>query len=669
VAQITGRPTVRPSSGGGGGGGGGSLPNKIGGLSRGFSSGSGQSVDSLQHRDQYEDSITITYQLPLSTQSNKLDSSVADFTVRFPIPAYHVFLGNTGTATRSILFSPQLQSGWDPGFHSFDVYKWKPESVRFFNTTRPFTELAYLLGGRTEQIIQITHTQNIRPNWNALFQYRLINAPGFFKNQRTNHNNYLFSSWYQSVDKRYNNYFSIVANALQSEENGGIRNDADYLIDPIYNDRFNIPTQIGGDVAFGRNFFSSKLNTGHRYSDFNLSITQQYDLGRRDSLVLDSSVIKLFYPRLRFEHNFRMSSYKFIYMDNAADSAYYRTMFNIPVSSTARLVNLDDRWKELVNDFSIYQYPDAKNLQQFIKAGLTLQNLKGEFATESKNFYNLSVHGEYRNKTKDKRWDIATAGTLYLNGFNSGDYHASFGLKRFAGKKQAYVELGFKNVNRTPSFMYDNRSSYYFDVAKNFKKENITNLSASVFQPGLKLKITGNYFLVSNYTYFKDYYKAEQEGTLFNLLMVSLEKKFKLGKNWVWYSDVYVQKKTGAAPINVPLIFTRNRIGYEGKLGFKNLDIDMGFEVRFHSPYKADGYSSPLGNFFFQDSIRINNRPDVSAYLHFRIRTMRAFIRAENLNTVTTLNGFGFRYHNFAAPNYPYPGLVIRVGVLWNFIN
>ncbi len=664
-AQITGRPTVRPSTGGGGS----SLPNKIGGLSRGFSSGSGQSVDSLQHRDQYEDSITITYQLPLSTQSNKLDSSVADFTIRFPIPAYHVFLGNTGTATRSILFSPQLQSGWDPGFHALDVYKWKPESVRFFNTTRPFTELAYLLGGRTEQIIEVTHTQNIRPNWNGLFQYRLINSPGFFKNQRTNHNNYLFSSWYQSIDKRYNNYFSIVANALQSEENGGIKNDADYLSDPIYDDRFNIPTQMGGDVAFGRNFFSSKLNTGHRYTDFNLSITQQYDFGRSDSLVLDSSVIKLFYPRLRFEHNFRMSSYKFIYTDNAADSIYYKTMFNIPVNQVTRLINLEDKWKELINDFSIYQYPDAKNLQQFIKAGVTLQNLKGEFTSESKNFYNLLMHGEYRNKTKNKKWDITTAGTLYLNGFNSGDYHASFGLKRFAGKKQAYVELGFKNVNRTPSFIYDNRSSYYFDVAKDFKKENITNLSASVFQPGLKLKITGNYFLVSNYTYFRDYYKAEQEGILFNLLIVSLEKKFKLGKNWAWYSDVYVQKKTGTAPLNVPLIFTRNRIGYEGKLGFKNLDIDMGFEVRYHSPYKADGYSPPLGKFFFQDSIRINNRPDVSAYLHFRIRSLRAFIRAENLNTVTTLNGFGFRYHNFAAPDYPYPGLVIRVGVLWNFVN
>ncbi len=646
------------------------IVSNIGGkLSGGFGKGGGQSIDSLQHRDQFEDSITISYQLPLSVQTNKLDSSVTDFTKRFPIPANHVFLGNTGTATRSIFFSPTLQSGWDPGFNAFNVYKWKPESVRFFNTTRPYTELAYLLGGRSEQIIELTHTQNIRPNWNALFQYRMINSPGFFKNQKTNHNNYLFTSWYQSINKRYNNYFVILANSLQSDENGGIKNDADYLNDPSYSDRFNIPTKLGGDVAFGRDFFNSKLNTGNRYSDFNLIITQQYDLGKKDSLVRDSTVIPLFYPRLRFEHVFRLSRYKFLYMDNKADSLFYRNTFNIPVSTKTNLVNLRDQWNELVNDFSIYQYPDAKNLQQFIKAGLTLQNLKGEFTNLSKTFYNLSAHGEYRNKTKNKKWDMAAAGLLYLNGYNSGDYHASVGLKRFAGKKQAYVELAFRNVNRTPSFIFDSRSSFYFDAPKVFKKENITNLTASVFQPGLDVKITGNYFLVSNFTYFRDYYKPEQEEALFNLLIVSVEKTFRVGKNWVLRSDVYLQKKTGTAPLNVPLLFTRNRIGYEGSLGFKNLSIAMGLEIRYYSPYKADNYSSPLGKFFFQDSIRINNRPDVAAYVHFRIRNFRTFIRAENLNTATMTGGFGFRNNNFAAPDYPYPGLVIRVGVFWNFVN
>lgn len=646
-------------------------------LSNAFS-GSG-STDSLEHRDKYEDSITIYYQLPYTIQRNKLDSSIIDFTKRFPIPAHHVFLGNNGTATRSIVFDPMMQSGWDHGMHAFDAYRWGLESIRFFNTTKPYTELAYLLGSKTEQVIEIMHTQNIRPNWNILFQYRLINSPGYFKNQKTNHNDYTFTSWYQSVNKRYNNYFAILANAMQSDEGGGLDNTEDYLNDPIYNDRFNIPTKIGGDVEYGTDFFSSTLNTGNRYADLHIMLKQQYDIGKKDSIVSDSTVIPLFYPRLRFEHVFRYSSYKFKFIDepNASigympDSLYYDSVYNyvlVADTNSQRRLLLYDRWKEINNEFSIYTFPDAKNQLQFLKVGIVVQNLKAVTNNFTGSFYNLIAKGEYRNKTRNKKWDILAAGKLNLAGFNSGDYDVNLNLKRFVGKREGYIDLGFKNVNRTPSFVFDSRSSFYLDVAKSFNKENTTLLTASLYQPQLNLILTGNYFLVSNYTYFTDYYKAEQENALFNLLQIAIEKRFKLGKRWIWHTDIYFQQKTGDVALNVPLIFTRNRIGYEGTLGFRKLNIAMGLEIKYHTPYKADGYSPVLGKFFYQDSIKINNRPDIHAYLHFRIRNFRSFCRIENLNTITTTNGFGFRKHNFAAPDYPYPGMIMRLGIYWSFVN
>jgi len=573
-----------------------------------------------------------------------------------------------------------MQSGWDHGMHAFDVYKWGLESIRFFNTTRPYTELAYLLGGRTEQIIEITHTQNVKPNWNVLFQYRLINSPGFFKNQKTNHNDYTITSWFQSVNKRYNNYFAIVANAQQSDENGGLDDKKDYLNDPIYNDRFNIPTKIGGDVEFGRNFFSSTLNVGNRYADLHIMLKQQYDFGKKDSLVSDSTVIPLFYPRLRFEHVFRYSSYKFRFIDYAysgytPDSAYYQDNYNYTLLNDSLL--LIDRWKEFNNEFSIYTFPDAKNQLQFLRLGAILQNLKAETSRSDDTLYNIfdgTVYniiavGEYRNKTRNRKWDMVAAGKLYMAGFNSGDYEANVTLKRFVAKSGGYFDLGFRNVNRTPSFVFDKNSSFYFDTPKDFNKENITQISASLFLSKLGARLSGNYFLVSNYTYFKNYYEAKQDNGLFNLLQVSLEKRIRIGKRWIWHTDVYFQQKTGDVELNLPLIFTRNRIGYEGTLGFRKLNMAFGLEIKYHSPYKADAYSPVIGKFFYQDSIRINNKPDVSAYMHFRIRNFRAFLRLENLNTVTTQNGFGFRDHNFAAPGYPYPGLNLRFGVYWSFVN
>ena len=74
----------------------------------------GASTDSLKRRDKNEDSITIRYRYLDSTRTYMLDSSIGDFTRRFPIPATNIYLGNNGAASRSILFSPILQPGWDP---------------------------------------------------------------------------------------------------------------------------------------------------------------------------------------------------------------------------------------------------------------------------------------------------------------------------------------------------------------------------------------------------------------------------------------------------------------------------------------------------------------------------------------------------------------------------
>ena len=565
------------------------------------------------------------------------------------------------------------------------------ETVRLFNTTKPYSELNYLLGSKTEQVIEVMHTHNIKPNWNASFQYRTINSPGFFKNQKTNDNNYILSSWYEANSKRYNNFFIILANHLQSEENGGIQSPAeDYLHNTkSFKNRFDIPTNLGGDEPYSTNFFTTKIFTGTRYREFTALMRQQYDLGKKDSLVTDSTVIPLFYPRLRFEHTvqYNVGKYQFFDIPHGSssfsfyypDSVYYQDKYGITINNglnhpdtTGDTLQLRDRWKILSNDFSIYQFPEAKNLLQFIKVGATVQNLKGEFANDTSTFFNIMLHGEYRNKTRNQKWDMELAGNLYSAGFNSGDYNIHISLKRFIGKKNiGYTEVGFENVNRTPSFLFDTRSSFYLDAAQSFKKENSTHIFASIFHTGLNMKLSGDLYLISNYTYFSDFYKLRQYEPLFNFLRISAQKIFRLGKHFNWYADVYLQQKTGTPPLHVPLIFTRSRLAYEGNLGFKKLVLSTGFEIKYHTPYKADNYSPVLGQFFYQDSLTIYNKPDVAFFVHMRIRGFKAFIRAENLNTVqvTKAGGFGFTNNNLAAPAYPYPGLQIRLGIWWSFVN
>jgi len=633
--------------------------------------GGGGSNDSLQHRDKSEDSITISFRYLDSTRSYRLDSSVNDFTKRFPLPGTFINLGNTGTAARSLLFSPRLTAGFDPGFHAFDIYKWKLSDVRFFNTTRPYTELNYLLGSRVEQMISLVHSQNIKPNWNLLFQYRLINSPGFFQNQNTNHNNYLLSSKYQSKSLRYNNYFVLLSNNLQSYENGGFIDTTDVLNDPDFKERYNINTRIGGKKVFSSNFFSNKITTGNKYKETSFLFRQQYDLGKKDSLVTDSTIVPLFFPRLRFEHTLSLDRNAYSFQDNSGDSIYYQRYYDTSLRKLTDTVLFRDKWSILSNDFSVYQFPDAKNLHQFIKLGLLVQHISGQLSSGKSVFFNTAGHAEYRNKTRNQRWDIEANGRLFFTGFNAGDFEAHASLKSMLGKKAGYLELGFENVNRTPSFNFDPRSSFYLmKTSINLKKENNTHLYGSYYLPALKLKLSGHYYLVTNYTYLSDYYTIRQETSLFNLLQVAVEKTIRFGKRWNWHAEVYLQQQVGTAPVNVPALYTRNRIGYEGNLGFKNLDIAFGTEIKYRAAYKADDYSPALGQFVFQDTLTIRNElPDIAAYLHFRIRPFMAFVRLENLNTARNMGGFGFTRNNLVAPYYALPGMQFRLGVFWRFVN
>ena len=399
------------------------LPRNMRGLPN-LRGGSGGGQDSLQRRNLLEDSLTITFRYLDSARNYRIDSSIADFTARFPIPAHHMYLGNVGTATRSLLFQPRLQSGFDAGFHAFDVYKLKPEAARFFNTTRPYTELAYVLGSNVQQQIEVFHTQNIRPYWNFSLHYRLLNAPGFFKNQRTNHNNYQVTSWYQSPNRRYNNYLVLNGNVLQSGENGGILQES-FLNESKFDERFSIPTFIGGNTTYGRDFFSSRLGTGNRHRELTGILRQQYDLGRKDSLVTDSTVIPLFYPRLRFEHTLQYGKYNYRFQDlpnsginYALDSNYYADNYGITLSgvNSADSLILNDQWREITNDFTIYQFPDANNLQKFIKDGIRYQLLHVNFTSRNApTLNNVMVHGEYRNRTRNQKWDIGAFGNLYLS--------------------------------------------------------------------------------------------------------------------------------------------------------------------------------------------------------------------------------------------------------------
>jgi hypothetical protein len=130
-----------------------------------------------------------------------------------------------------------------------------------------------------------------------------------------------------------------------------------------------------------------------------------------------------------------------------------------------------------------------------------------------------------------------------------------------------------------------------------------------------------------------------------------------------------LQQRAGDSPVELPLLFTRNQIGYDGSLGFKNLQMSSGVELRYFTPYKAQNYSPLTGQFFYQDTSTVSMRlPEITAYLNFRIRSFTTYLRVENLNSFQFSTG-SFTGNNVLIEGYPTPGMDIRLGIFWSFVN
>ena len=673
------RPTITPVSEGAAIG---NAANNIQNFGGKFgNNGNNKPKDTLEKRDKYEDSIKISYKLFNDAKVYSLDNTIADFNAKIPLPASHRILGNFGNATQNIIFSPTMKSGFDNGFHAFDIYKFTINNTQLYQTSKPYTRFDYLLGSNVEQFINVLHTQNVKPNLNIVVQFRVVNSLGQFKNQQTNNNNYRVVTNYNSNNKRYALQAAIIGNRLQSGENGGIRPGTNTLTDPTFFDRRNIPVYIGDSLLSSKSLFGTPITAGNKYTEATTIIRQHYDIGKKDSITTDSINYKIFYPKLRLEHSISYDNNKYLFIDTDVDSAYYKNNYAINVNRRSRTGGfyLRDSWQNLENDFSIYTFPDKKNTQQFLQLGITLQNLWGTFdssslgklTTTTKTLTNTFAHGQYRNISKNKKYDIDAHAQIYFIGFNAGDYEWAIKLKSLVNKKIGSFEILVENINKKPAYIFYNNSSYNRNNTTNWNKQNILHAAFEFDNKPLKLSAAAHIYTVNSLMYFSDFKTAKQTD-LFTVTQIILEKKLKLYRKINLYSQLALQQRVGNANLYLPAAFLRNRIAYETQV--KKLTLSSGIEIKYFTPFKSQTYS-PVGGQFVWDNTApvINNLPDIAAYLNFKIRGFSSYIRAENINAIrlNTTNGFNLNFVNNNNFNNSYllPGLHIRFGIFWEFLN
>lgn len=648
--------------------------------------GNTQSIDSLRKREENKrDSVVYTSKyirvtseelLKDSTQVFPIDTSLKDFenySSLYQPRSPRIGLGNTGLPQRPLLFEPPKTIGFDPGLHYLDAYMIKPSDILYYRARVAYTNLYFVGGafsnGYADQIFKLTHSQNVKPNWNFTFNFNSTGSRGYYKRQNVSDLNAAVATWYESKKKRYNLLANLTFNNLRTPESGAIING-----------------NIFNTGSFNKQQETVRLNSAtDNHRNNSVYIKQSYFVGRIDTIKDTIKQAAKILPTQRLSHTFLYNIRKFRFNQNEQDN--YRVFpdyyFNSTISNDSLAVT------DIRNEFSYSFYLRGKSVS-FVKnevkldVGLThdlyhysqFVNDSLQFATglrnqmrevQNKTFQNIKLNAKFSYRFSNK---VVLDGDFQqiVQGYNMGDYLYDAKLTLSGGAKAGRVIFGAYAQNNKAPLLYTNWiSNHYVYLNTNIGKQQINNFSFNYINDKLKLDLKAEYFLITGYQYFtaqspngNDAVPAQLNAPL-NLLKVSFGKSFDFGR---WHAEDYFvyQQSDYQSTIRTPQIYNYANI-YWTKLFFKVLNTSLGVMGRYNTSYLAPNYAPGIGQFYNSADYSFMTYPVITPYLKATLFRTNLFLQYHYANQNLQSNGY------YTVNRYPMPDRQLLFGVSWTFYN
>lgn len=640
--------------------------------------GDNKALDSLRKKEQTnKDSVIFNSKYvrftTLRLSKDSIQTLALDTTLR-NLENYNVLyqpdrptigLGNLGLPARPLLFEAQQTTGFNAGFHSLDAYALLPEDVAFYRARSPFTRLYYVNAGEAEQVLKVTHSQNVKPNWNIGANYNRIGANGFYSRQRGDDTGVALFSWYQTRSKRYNLFATIVFNTLRAAENGAITNDTIFTKNAINIDPMAEPVRLNTARQLSNNTFVTLRNT--------------YFIGRIDS-VLSEGVTKIL-PTNKVTYNFEYNRQSFSFTKNEADPTnflpegmadqfhylkvtpgYTRDSTNVyhlknevvwgfflrPKSGGARKneIKID---AGIRHDF--YQYSQLSKYE----SGSNLYNY-------NTNFQNITLLGNAGYKFSDK-FELGADVQQIIQGHNFGDFRYGATGKFLIGATAGKVIVGASLLNKSPEQIYQRHFSNHYQWIHNFDNTKTVNFNFNYINEAVQADLKAEYFLLSNYLYFKksglNSIEPAQEASDISLIRLSAKKTFNLGKFGLDQYLVY-QKTNNENILRTPEVYTFTSLHFKQTF-FKVLKTVIGVDVRYNTSYLAYSYSVPASQFYIGDPVKLDSKPVGAVWLKAGLRRANLFVKYDYVTQGAFDRGF------YTVDTYPMGNRLFKFGVSWNF--
>ncbi|HVA98934.1 MAG TPA: putative porin, partial [Bacteroidia bacterium] len=562
-------------------------------------------------------------------------------------------LGNSGLPTVN-LFLPSYSSVEDGFIYDndfMDSYRMTNNSIRYYDTKAPYTELSAVVGAKQEQFFNLLYTQNANKNLNFTLNFNRIRSVGSYLNQSDNDNSLALSSSYKTSNEKYFLTTNIIYNNFQYDENGGITNDS-VLANSTFSNRQLVPINL---TAAKHRIISTEFNLKQRY----------YFGSTAETMKADSSFEKFFVPKSSLTHSFSIGKKSIVYEDNDPLSGFYRNVNDrIETIDSVSYYHIENElaWNSWNNDFDF----TAKIKDQIIglKQG-TKDSIGFKQATDSV-FSNIILGSDLRIKNNFFKkilphFYVDINGNYDAIGNRKGDYSGKILFENIIPA----LEISASIQRQTADFIYDLYSGNNFNWKNNFSKidEKSVNINYTFFKKRNKnpLLIGFTAARYTHYCYFDNYAEPEQYTGKITVLSAYLKKDF-VYKKWTFSNNITYQYIPDSLPLRLPQWISQNSLYYSSNYK-KAMSFSLGVDLFYNSAYYGNAYMPATGQFYLQNEKQIGNYPYLDFFFNMKIKTVRIFVKYQHLNS-----GFS-GYNYYSALHYPMPDNAIKFGLSWQFAN
>ncbi len=561
--------------------------------------------------------------------------------------------------------------------HSYQPYIITPSDVRFYNTTKPYSTIAYKKGFKQyheENDLDFAFSGNLNRRTNLGITLNYLNSVGHYESQAGKR--FAGSVFGSYNGDKYSFQGGVTFNKLSNFENGGLDNtpEMNYLNSQLETEDYPVRMEGMSDYRYISGFFN------HYYS---ICVEREREVSE-DSVAID------YIPVTTFEHTFDVTQSTKEYVEKRAEQGFFPFTYHDmrATSDTAEMLTISNRlavtfeeefnkWLRFgatvyaVNTFERYSSACPSGLPLFTEPfnnsvtapALILQN---DTATQQMWTNNTYVGGSiYKRTGKYVRYNVM--GDVCLVGYRLGEFKVQGDIETEfkLGNDTLQINADAYIKNEQPNYFLQHYVSNHYQWDNDFAKPYKMYISGTVGYPTkwVDPRVQVSFENILHHIYFDQAGMPQQHDG--NVQVLAVDAQVNLRCPWLALDNTVIYQHSTSATVPLPAVALYHNLYYYD-WWFKTLFVQIGVDMRYNTSYYAPLLNPATGQFCVQDKQKVGNHPILNLYGNFYVKALRLrlFAQWQHFNDVFTKNK-----QYFSMPDYPYNPSVFRAGLAWSFYN